>query len=114
MSERWLWTQKEDIGPSPRWGAAMRIRLLASEWCSTVARTRMSALVSTTRGSGMGVPGPRLPTWGRPDAGYLAWPATTLASGSSCSVALCGGPKVTRPMATLGNGTELNGPRWPT
>jgi hypothetical protein len=23
MSERWLWTQKEDIGPSPRWGAAM-------------------------------------------------------------------------------------------
>jgi len=23
MSERWLWTQKEDIGPSPRWGVAM-------------------------------------------------------------------------------------------
>lgn len=23
MSERWLWTQKEDIGPSPRWGYAM-------------------------------------------------------------------------------------------
>jgi hypothetical protein len=23
MSERWLWTQKEDIGPSPRYGHAM-------------------------------------------------------------------------------------------
>ena len=23
MSERWLWTQKEDIGPSPRYGHGM-------------------------------------------------------------------------------------------
>ena len=56
MSERWLWTQKEDIGPSPRYGHGM---VYEDARQRVVLFGGWSGGCSETPGSGMEAPGPR-------------------------------------------------------
>ena len=99
-----LWTQRQDIGPSARFGHALAYDAAGAERCSWEA-TR-SARCSTTRGSGTERRGRRWRTSGHQGAPLTRSPTTLLASVSCSSAA---GTRARSP--TRGSGTAQRGPR---
>ena len=112
MSERWLWTQKEDIGPSPRYGHAMAYE---------AARQRV-VLFGGSGFGGSGSSGLLNDTWGWDGAAWtqladMGPPARrnhAMAYDESRHRLVLFGGYTPGYVETHGSGTGQNGLRWPT
>ena len=107
MSERWLWTQKEDIGPSPRYGHAMAYEP-AHQRVVLFGGYGASGLFNDTWGWD-GVAWTQLADMGPPARSYHA-----MAYDESRHRLVLFGGFAPPPYATRGSGTAQNGLRWPT